>query len=127
MARKSAHNLPPGIQFDKHGAFWATLEGEDAKLWKARYPGTSLPRRKAPDIKQALKLQRQLIADLKANRDPNAENPKVSDWVKICIEQKRDLAPNTALRYRTLIAQKHQRHDDRTLDPYSIRNAFALL
>jgi integrase len=26
-----------------------------------------------------------------------------------------------------MIAQKHQRHADRTLDPYSIRNAFALL
>ena len=52
MARKSAHNLPPGIQLDQHGVYWATLEGEHAKLWKARYPGTSLPRRKAIDIKQ---------------------------------------------------------------------------
>lgn len=157
MARKSAHGLPPGIQLDQHGAYWATLEGEDAKLWKARYPGTSLPRRKASDSKQAIKLQRQLIANLKANRDPNAENPKVSDWVKSCIDRKRDLAPSTDDRYRSsltwqiephrigrmrllqvtdthvnawidaLIVQKHQRHDDRTLDPYSIRNAFALL
>jgi integrase len=81
----------------------------------------------------------------------------VSDWVKTCIDRKRNLAPGTATRYRsslkwqiephligrmrllqvlkkqvedwvdTLIAQKHQRHEDRTLDPYSIRNAFALL
>ena len=48
----SAHNLPPGIQLDQYGVYWATLEGEYAKLWKARYPGTSLPRRKAIDIKQ---------------------------------------------------------------------------
>jgi hypothetical protein len=47
MGRKSQHNLPPGIQLDQHGSYWATLEGEDAKLWKARYAGTSLPRRKA--------------------------------------------------------------------------------
>jgi integrase len=157
MGRKSQHNLPPGIQLDQHGIYWATLEGEDAKLWKARYPGTSLPRRKATTIKQALKFQRQLVNDLKANRDPNADNPKVSDWVRTCIDRKRDLAPGTALRYRSslkwqiephrigrlrllqvtdtqvnewidvLIAQKHQRNDDRTLDPYSIRNAFALL
>jgi integrase len=157
MGRKSQHNLPPGIQLDQHGAYWATLEGEDAKLWKARYPGTSLPRRKAAALKAALKLQRGLVEDLKANRDPNADNPKVSDWVRTCIDRKRDLAPGTALRYRSsltwqiephrigrlrilqvqqshveewidiLIAQPHQRHDDRTLDPYSIRNAFALL
>jgi len=157
MGRKSAHNLPPGIQLDKNGAYWATLEGEDAKLWKARYPGTSLPRRKTTSIKLALKLQRQLTDDLKANRDPNADNPKVSDWVKTCIDRKRDLAPGTTLRYHSslkwqiephrigrlrllqvtdtqvnewidaLIAQPHQRHADRTLDPYSIRNAFALL
>jgi hypothetical protein len=34
-----------------------------------------------------LKLQRQLADDLKANRDPNADNPKVSDWVRTCIER----------------------------------------
>lgn len=157
MARKSAHNLPPGIQLDQHGAYWATLEGNDAKLWRARHPGRSLPRRKATSYKEAIALQRQLIDDLKAARDPNAENPKVADWVKTCIDRKRDLEPATRARYLsslkwqiephpmgrmrllqvldtqvnewvdTLIAQKHQRHDDRTLDPFTIRNAFALL
>jgi integrase len=157
MARKSAHNLPPGIQLDQHGAYWATLEGDDAKLWKARHPGRSLPRRKATTLKDAIRMQRQLVDDLKAARDPNANNPKVVDWVRTCIDRKRDLAPGTALRYRSslkwqiephrigrmrllqvldrhveewideLIVQPHQRHNDRTLDPYSIRNAFALL
>jgi hypothetical protein len=36
MARKSAHNLLSDIQLDQHGAYWATLEGEDAKRWRAR-------------------------------------------------------------------------------------------
>jgi hypothetical protein len=93
MGRKSKHNLPPGIQLDQHGAYWARLEGDDAKLWHQRYPGKSLPRRKARSLKEALKLQRQLIDDLKTGRDSNAENPKVSDWVKTCIDRKRDLAP----------------------------------
>lgn len=157
MGRKSSRNLPPGIHTDQHGVFWATLEGEDAKLWRKRYPGTSLPRRKAKDLRAAMKLQRQLVDDLKNNRDPNAENPKVSDWVLVCINRKRDLEPATRARYLSslkwqiephpigrmrlqqvqdtqvnawvdaLIVQKHQRHDDRTLDPYSIQNAFALL
>lgn len=157
MGRKSEHNLPPGIQQGNATTLWATLEGDDAKLWRQRYPGRSLPRRKAVTIKEALKLQRQLVDDLKSNRDPNADNPKVVDWVKTCIDRKRDLAPGTALRYRsslkwqiephrigrlrllqvtdthvnewvdTMIAQPHQRHEDRTLDPYSIRNAFALV
>ena len=89
MARKSAHNLPPGIQLDKNGAFWATLEGEDAKLWRKRYPGRSLPRRKAKDLREALKLQRLLIDELKAGCDPNADNPRVADWVQTCIDRKR--------------------------------------
>jgi integrase len=157
MARKSAQNLPPGIQSDQHGAYWATLEGADAKLWRQRYPGKSLPRRKAVTLKEALKLQRALVDDLKAARDSNAENPKVADWVKTCIDRKRDLEATTRTRYLsslkwqiephpigrmrlqqvfdtqvnewvdTLIAQKHQYHDDRTLDPFTIRNAFALL
>jgi hypothetical protein len=91
MARKSQHNLPPGIQLDQHGAYWATLEGEDAKLWRKRHVGRSLPRRKAKDLREALKLQRLLIADLKAGRDSNADNPKVADWVRTCIDRKRDL------------------------------------
>jgi integrase len=157
MARKSAHNLPPGIQLDQHGVYWATLEGDEAARWRERYPGRSLPRRKATDLREALKLQRTLIDDLKSNRDPNAENPKVADWVATCIDRKRKLAPSTIARYRSslkwqietqrigrlrilqvtdshvnewvdaLLLQKHPHHADRTLDPYSIRNAFALL
>jgi integrase len=157
MARKSAHNLPPGIQGDQRGIYWATLEGDDAKLWRKRHPGRSLPRRKAKDLREALKLQRLLIDDLKAGRDSNADNPRVAEWVRTCIDRKRDLEPATRTRYLsslkwqiaphplgrmrllqvtdtqvnqwvdTLIAQKHQRHDDRTLDPFTIRNAFALL
>jgi integrase len=156
MGRKSAHNLPPGIQLDQHGQFWATLEGDEARLWRKRYPGRSLPRRKATSLKDALKLQRQLIDDLKAARDPNAENPKVVDWVQTCIDRKRDLAVSTIRRYRqsltwqiaphrigrmrllqvmrqhveewidSLITQTRQ-GDDEALDAYSIRNAFALL
>jgi hypothetical protein len=110
MARKSTHNLPPGIQLDQHSAYWATLEGDDAKLWRQRYPGKSLPRRKAKSLKEALKLQRLLIDDLKSGRDPNAENPKVSDWVKTCIDRKRDLAPGTALRYRSWLTWQIEPH-----------------
>jgi integrase len=157
MGRKSTHNLPPGIQLDRHGAYWAALEGEDAKLWRERYPGRSRLRRKAATLKEALKIQRQLIDDLRTVRDSSAENPKVADWVRTCIDRKRDLEPATRTRYLSslkwqikphaigrmrvrqvtdtqvnewvdiLIAQKHQRHDDRTLDPYTIRNSFALL
>lgn len=157
MGRKSQHNLPPGIQLDQHGVYWATLEGDDAKLWRKRYPGRTPPRRKAPTIKAAIALQRQLVDDLKSGRDSNAENPRVAEWVRSCIDRKRDIEPSTRTRYLSslkwqiaphrvgrmrllqvtdthvnewvdeLIVQPHQRQDDRTLDPYSIRNAFALL
>ncbi len=89
MARKSAHNLPPGIHQDQHDQLWATLEGEHAKRWRERYPGRSLPRRKAADLREALKLQRILIDDLDKGKDSNAENSKVSEWVRICIDHKR--------------------------------------
>lgn len=157
MGRKSAHNLPPGIQFDKNGVYWATLEGEDARRWRDRYPGRSLPRRKAETLKDARALQRKLMRDLEQGRNPNAENPKVADWVKQWIEGKQRIAPSTVKRYRTslkhqieghrigrlrlsqlnhyavrdwveeLKAKPHDRYPDRTLDPYTIRNAFALL
>lgn len=39
MRRKSAYNLPPGIHRDQHGQYWATLEGEEARTWRDRYPG----------------------------------------------------------------------------------------
>lgn len=157
MGRKSTHNLPPGIQQDQHGVYWATIEGDEAKTWRTRYPGRSLPRRKAASLKEALKLQRLLVDDLKAARDPNAENPKIAAWVETCIDRKRKLTASTARRYRQslrwqiephrlgrmrvlqvakkqieewvddLIAQPRQDDPDRTLDAYSIRNAFALL
>src|SRR6266516_6643572 len=110
MGRKSQHNLPPGIQLDQHGSYWATLEGDEATLWRKRYPGRSLPRRKATSLKEALKLQRQLIDDLKAARDPNAENPKDADWVKTCIDRKRKLAPSTATRYRSSLEWQIESH-----------------
>jgi hypothetical protein len=100
MARKSAHGLPPGIQLDQHGVYWATLEGDDAKRWRERFPGRSLPRRKAVDLREALKRQRLLSDELDKGNDPNAENPKVSDWVRTCIDHKRKLAASTARRYR---------------------------
>lgn len=132
------------------------MEGDDAKLWRERFPGRSAPRRKAVDLKAALKLQPRLVDDLKSNRDPNAKNPKIAEWVQTCIDRKGKLAPSTTARYKqslrwqiephrlgrlrlrqvqkshveewvdSLIAQKHQRAEDRTLDPFSIRNAFAL-
>ena len=67
MGRKSAEGLPPGIHKDQHGAFWATLEGVDAKRWKERYPGRSLPRRKAATTKAAREIQRQLVKLVLAN------------------------------------------------------------
>lgn len=158
MGRKGTTHIP-GIHLDQAGVYWATLEGEDAKLWRQRYPGRTVPRRKAKDLNEARKLQRQLIEDLKAGRDLNAGNPKVSEWVKTCIDRKRDLAPSTLRCYRqllkwqiephrvgrmkvlqvarkqveewvnTLTTQKSSRLNDgeRILDPYTVRNAFALL
>lgn len=156
MGRKSAHNLPPGIQLDQHGAYWATLEGDEARLWRERYPGRSLPRRKATSLRQALKLQRSLVDDLKVARDPNAENPAIVDLVDRWIDR-RKLAATTIRRYRQLwrwqikpfpigrlrvrqvnrthvedwIAQleQHPRRDNpaRVLDAYTIRAAFNVL
>ena len=157
MGRKSVHNLPPGIQLDRHGAYWATLEGVDAKRWRDRYPGRTPPRRKAGTLKDARTFQRQLVRDLERGRDPNAENPKVADWVRTVIDGKQKIATSTKERYesslkyqiephhigrvrltqlshelieawvRDLKVQPHHRHPDRTLDPYTIRNAFAVL
>lgn len=157
MGRKSQHGLPPGIQRDQAGAYWATLEGEDAKRWRERYPGRTLPRRKAETEKAARQLQRQLVRDLERGRDPNAKNPTVAEYVKAWIAGKQKLAPSTRDRYETslrwqieplrlgrlrltqvsytlveewirdLKVQPHQRYPDRLLDPYTIRNAYALL
>src|SRR5581483_2455301 len=157
MGRKSAQGLPPGIQLDQHGVYWATLEGDDAKLWRARYPGRSRPRRKAGTLKEARTLQRALIEDLRVGRDPQAQNPKIADLVKAWIDGRQKLTTSTIERYRSslkwqiephrigrvrlaelktdlvkewirdLKAQKHQRKTDQKLDPFTIRNAFALL
>lgn len=157
MGRKSKHNLPPGIQLDRHGTYWATLEGEDAKTWRERYPGTSLPRRKATDLRTALKRQRLLSDDLKAARDPNAENPKIAAWVQTWIDGKQKLTASTLRRYRQLLRHQIEPHrigrlrlrqltrehveawirelkaqtrqDDaaRTLDAHTIGRAFGLL
>lgn len=157
MARKSAHNLPPGIQLDQHSVYWATLEGEDATRWRKRFPGRSLPRRKAADLREALKLQRGLSEDVRTNRDPNAKNPKVADWVRTCIDRKRKLADSTRRRYSKsltwqietqrigrmrvgevlrshvdewidALAHLASQHDaDRLLSRDSIRNALAVL
>jgi integrase len=157
MGRKSAQGLPPGIQLDQHGAFWATLEGDDAKTWRKRYPGRSRPRKKAASLKEARALQRALIEDLRVGRDPQAHNPKIADLVETWISGRQKLAAGTLERYRTslkwqiephrlgrvrlaelttelvrewvrdLKGQSHQRKPDQKLDPHSIRNAFALL
>lgn len=157
MGRKSANNLPPGIQLDQNGVYWATLEGADARRWRDRYPGRTVPRRKATTFKDACTLQRQLIRDLERGRDPSAENPKVADWVRTVLEGKLKLAPSTRKRYTTsltfqiephrigrlrltqlthelveawvrdLKVQPHHNNAERVLDAYSVRNAFALL
>lgn len=157
MGRKSAQGLPPGIQADQRGVFWATLEGDDAKTWRKRYPGRSLPRRKAATLKEARALQRDLIEDLRVGRDPQAHNPKIADLVETWISGRQKLAVSTIERYRSSLkwqiephrlgrvrltelttelvrewvrdikGQKHQRKPDQKLDPHSIRNAFALL
>jgi integrase len=157
MGRKSTHGLPPGIHRDKQGAYWATLEGDEAKLWRKRYPGKTLPRRKAKNLRQAITLQRQLLDDLKAARDPTRENPKTADWVETCIKHKRSAASSTIRRYRTslqwqianhtigrmrvaevlkshveewideLIIQKRQDDHTRFLDSDTIERAYALL
>lgn len=157
MARKSKHGLSPGIQLDRHGVYWATLAGDDADLWRARHPGTRPPRRKAKSPKDALRLQRNLIDELRAGRDPNADNPQVAAYVAKWIAQRQSIKPSTRRRYeqslrwqieplpigrlklrqltrahvRMWVAQlvDQPRHGDttRTLDPYSVRNALAVL
>lgn len=100
MGRTSTHNLPPGIQLDQNGVYWATLEGEDAKLWRQRNPGKSRPpRRKADSLKDAVRLQRRLCEDLRAGRDSNADNPLISAYVETWIDQRQKLASSTRRRY----------------------------
>lgn len=157
MPRKSAYGLPAGIQKDRHGAFWATLTGKYATMWRERFPGTSLPRRKAVTIDQAAELQRTLIDDLKAGKDPNADNPTIAAYVETWINQRQTLAASTRQRYdqalrlqlktfrlgrmrlrqvshdyvaawvRELVVYPRADDPDQPLDAHTIRNAFAVL
>lgn len=134
----------------------ATLEGKDAKQWRERHPGQSLPRRRVQSLKEAMQAQRELIADLKAGKDPNADNPTISAYVETWVEQRR-VGASTKRRYRqswqwqiatqrigrlrlrqvtkkhvdewvrALEAQPRQDDPDRTLDAYSVIHAFAVL
>lgn len=156
MGRKSAHGLPPGIQLTGDGFYLATLEGEEAKRWRERHPGRSLPRRRVRSLKEATQAQRALIRDLEAGRDPNADNPTISTYVEKWVEQRR-VSATTKRRYRQSwqwqiatqkigrlrirqVAKKHvdewvralealprQDDPDRTLDAYSVIHAFAVL
>jgi integrase len=110
MGRKSAHDLPPGIQLDKNGVYWATLEGVDARRWRDRYPGRTVPRRKAANRDAAIRLQGRLIRDLDSGRDPNAENPTVAAWVKTWIDGKQSLKPSTLKRYRQSLKWQIEPH-----------------
>lgn len=103
MGRKSAEGLPPGIHKAQHGAFWATLEGVDAKRWKERYPGRTLPRRKAATLKAAREVQRQLVKAIETGRDPQAQNPTVARYVETWIAQKLNLKTTTRNRYTLLL------------------------
>ncbi len=157
MGRKSKHGLPPGIHKDGSGQLWATLEGDDARRWRERYPGRALPRRKADDLRQARQLQRELSRDLEQGRDPGADNPTVAAWVRQWIDGKQRIKPFTIRGYRRILAQHIETHaigrlrlaqvktehvqswigelqrkapanaPDKRLDPYTIRNAYALL
>lgn len=156
MGRTNAHNLPPGLYRDQHGVYWATLEGMHAKEWRERYPDRTVPRRKAKTLKEANEKQRQLIAELREGRDVRTNNPTISELVEQWIAG-RKLQSSTLRRYKQsftwqikpssigklrvrqltrqhIIAwistlEQQPRYDDpsRTLDPYSIRNAFAVL
>jgi integrase len=156
MGRKSAHGLPPGIQFTRDGFYLATLEGKEAQEWRERYPGCSLPRRRKRSLDLAVKAQRALIADLKAGKDPYADNPTLSAYVEGWVEQRR-VGDSTKRRYRQSwqwqiatqrigrlrirqVTKKHvdewvrtletlprQDDPDRILDAYSVIHAFAVL
>jgi integrase len=157
MARKSAHGLPPGIQLDKDGVFWATLAGDDAERYRQQHPGQRAPRRKAVDLKDAMRQQRQLIRDLEGGRDSKAKNPKVAAWVREYLDGRETIKATTRKRHEGALARqiaphrigkmnllqvdhaavtawvqalKKQAPSNRpgaVLDPYTIRNAFALL
>jgi integrase len=157
MARKNAHNLPPGIFQDQHGALWATLAGDDAERYRQIYPGKVLPRRKAKDLRDAIKLQRLLITDLERGRDSKADNPKVAAWVRSYIDGRETIKATTRKRHESALVRQIEPHrigrmrllelnhaaikawvqalkaqapnnrPGAVLDPYTIRNAFALL
>lgn len=156
MARPSAKNLPPGIQFSG-GYYLATLEGKHAELWRERYPGRSLPRRRLRTLGEAVAAQRELIRDLEEHRDTSAENPTIAAWVERWIAGRQKLAASTRRRYaqswryqikplrlgRIRLRQLTRDHvrewvselgklarqddPDQPLDPYTVRNAYAVL
>lgn len=82
MGRKSAQGLPPGIQLDQNGAYWASLEGDDAKLWRARYPGRSRPRKKAKTLDEAVILRNQLSLTVRTGRDLAVEKRETVDLMR---------------------------------------------
>lgn len=156
MGRTSSRNLPPGIQYSG-GYYFATLEGPDAQTWRARHPGRSLPRRRVRTLREAIQAQRELIAELKAGRDPQADNPTIAAYVETWIAGRKKLAPSTRRRYTqswryqikplrlgrlrlrqltrdhvrewitALGALPRQDAPGQLLDPYTVRNAFAVL
>ncbi|NJN19752.1 MAG: site-specific integrase [Oscillochloris sp.] len=111
----------------------------------------------APTLDAAVDVQRRLIDDLKAGRDPNVENPPIADYIAQWIAGRQTIKPDARRRYTQSyqhqikplrigklrlqqLTREHVRQwvqaaaelpsqDDpaRTLDPYSIRNAFAVL
>jgi hypothetical protein len=97
--QESHENFLPGIHLDKDGVYWASLAGDHAKLWKARYPGKPRPRKRAKTFAQAVRLQSALIKDLKEGRDPNSENPTITDLVKRHIDRKQRITDSTRKRY----------------------------
>jgi hypothetical protein len=59
-------------------------------------------------LKEAVRLQRDLIADLKAGRDSNAENPTIADLVKRRIDQKQEIRARDAQALPRLVAVADQ-------------------
>lgn len=103
MGRRSPHHLPPGIHRDKHGVYWATLVDEDAKEWRRRNPGKTVPRRRARTQTEARRLQRKLQDNLKAGLNPPANNPLLGDYLTNWLAGKHSLKPNSYLRYEKFI------------------------
>lgn len=85
MGRKSSQGLPPGIQLDQHGAYWASIEGDDAKLWRASYPGRSRPRKKAKTLDEAVLRRNQLSLAVRTGRDLTIEKRETADLMRMVV------------------------------------------